>query len=94
MTNMVFYRPSPNPEPSDPSPAYPDFYLCDNYYGSNLNVRDCLYLAEQLPEGDVPVPYTSHGNQRSRETYSLPLYRARRMLVHNWRQCYWSARVE
>ena len=66
-------------EPSSPEPAYPDFYVCDSVYGTDMSFDDCGYLVDQLPFGDNLMPYTYRKDQQSKQTYELPLRRVRGM---------------
>ena len=50
--------------------AYPNFYVCDNVYGTNLRYVDCYDLAVNLPSSTIPIPY-SPGSQGS--ATSLPI---------------------
>lgn len=51
------------------APTPPDFHLCDQFYGTNLDHVDCDLAGSQLPVGTNPVVYALRG---STVPYVLP----------------------
>ena len=38
-------------------PSLPDYHICDQRYGQNLNLRDCDLARRSMPAGASAVPY-------------------------------------
>ncbi len=53
-------------------PIVPNFAICDIAYGSGLLARDAILVADTLPHGTFPAPYTVNQDLGSPGSYDLP----------------------
>ena len=67
LTNLTSYNP-PMPIP----PIAPNFAVCDIAYGFGLLPGDAMFVADTLPCGTLPVPYTVNQDLSSPDYYDLP----------------------
>lgn len=67
LTNLTSFSP-PIPIP----PIAPNFAFCDIAYGFWLSAGDAMFLADTLPHGTFPVPYTVNQDLSSPDSYDLP----------------------
>ncbi|KAK0515807.1 hypothetical protein JMJ35_001841 [Cladonia borealis] len=73
LTNLTSFNP-PIPIP----PIAPNFAFCDRAYGVGLSQGDAIFLADTLPHGTFPVPYTVNQDLSSPDSYDLPYETHRR----------------
>lgn len=67
LTNLTSFSP-PIPIP----PIDPDFAICDRVYGFGLSLGEAILVADTLPRGPFPVPYTVNQALESPDFYDLP----------------------
>ena len=67
LTNLTSFSP-----PTPISPVAPNFAVCDTAYGVGLSPLDAIFLADTLPHGTFPIPYTVNQDLSSPDSYDLP----------------------
>ena len=67
LTNLTSFSP-PMPIP----PIAPNFAVCDRAYGFGLSYEDAIFVADTLPHGTFPAPYTVNLDTSSSGPYDLP----------------------
>ena len=55
------------------SPTPPDFHMCDQAYGRDLQLSDCFTAVESLPTGEGEMTYTI--NSVNPSPWNFPSYR-------------------
>ncbi|KAL9116589.1 MAG: hypothetical protein Q9187_006886 [Circinaria calcarea] len=53
-------------------PTYPDFHLCNPYYGHNLDTIDCGLAELRLPQGATPREYRVRGDSAAINPWVFP----------------------
>lgn len=62
--------------PDNTGLEFPNFLICDKYYGEGLDRQECFRAIQKLPQGQTRVRYGPRGENNGPFDYNIPMQKS------------------